>query len=526
MTEKFIIITHPSRPTAYFKPDGWLITIGSAPGNDLVLSGPDVSARHARLEEKDGRWLALDMDSSSGTYVGNNALLPGNPEELLADQRLRIGEYSLELRDGSMPDEAEPPPAAAPEPAPTRPRPVPAVSMRLIPAVAVISPGQPTEFVLEMENQSDEQSELRLRTEGIPSVWITMDLGHIRLLPRDTVRIPVMVQPPDNSSATAGRHELQILAEPAQQTVVAATAAITITPFERSSVALVSSPLRHGEASAIRVANEGNSPASYQITASDAAHELAFDLPQSSLALEAGQEETIPITATARKRPLMLNQKVLPMEVRTRTDSANIVTTGRVVVPPVVPPIALLLLTIPLLLAVLLGGRAYLCRDAYVGVTNASYSAICGRGAASVAPEEPTASPTEAVLVVLEMPTAIPEEVATATPTPTPTAGSCEGALPTRLTVGQPARVIIETGSLNVRSEPRVNEETNNRICELRNGRIVDVIDGPTCDGEGQLWYYIRSRDAVQCAAGGELTIAEGWVVEESADIYFLEPSE
>ncbi|HMT21798.1 MAG TPA: FHA domain-containing protein, partial [Promineifilum sp.] len=137
MTEKFIIITHPSRPTAYFKPDGWLITIGSAPGNDLVLSGPDVSARHARLEEKDGRWLALDMDSSSGTYVGNNALLPGNPEELLADQRLRIGEYPLELRDGSMPDEAEPPPAAAPEPAPTRPRPVPAVSMRLIPAVAV-----------------------------------------------------------------------------------------------------------------------------------------------------------------------------------------------------------------------------------------------------------------------------------------------------------------------------------------------------------------------------------------------------
>lgn len=529
MTEKIIIITHPSRPTTYFKPDGWLVTIGSAPGNDLVLPGADVAARHARLEEKDGRWLALDMDSSSGTYIDTNALLPGNPEELLADQRLRIGEYSLELRDGPIPGAAEPPPVAAPEPVPTRPRPVPAVLMRLIPAVAVVTPGEPAEFALEIDNQSEEQLELRLRAEGIPSVWITLDVGHIRLLPRQTLRVPVMVQSPDNSSAAAGRHELQILAESAQQTdIVAAAAAITLTPFERSSVTLVSSPLRHGEAGAIRVSNEGNSPTSYQITASDAAHELDFDLPQSSVALEAGQEETIPITATARKRPLMLNQKVLPIEVRARSDSVNMVTMGRVIVPPVLPPIALLLLAVPLLLALLFAGRAYLCRDEYEGVTNATYNAICGRGpveAAAPAEEPATPATEEAIAASDEQPPTLTP--ATIPPTVTPTIDPilCEGALQTRLTVGEPARVIITTGTLNLRSEPRIDEESDNRVCQLRNGRVVDVIDGPSCDGEGQRWYLIRSRDAVRCTLDtDELTIAEGWAVEESGDIYFLEP--
>lgn len=530
MTDKIIIITHPSRPTAYFKPDGWLVTIGSAPGNDLVLPGADVAPRHARLEEKDGRWMALDMDSPTGTHIDNNALLPGNPEELLADQRLRIGEYSLELQDGPPPVAAEPPPVVALESAPTRPRPVPSVLMKLIPAVAVVTPGQSAEFILEIENQSDEQSELHLRTEGLPSAWITLHAGHIRLLPLQKTRVPVVIQPPDNSSAAAGRHELAIFADSSQQVgmVAVANGIVTITPFERSSIALVSLPLRHGETNTVRVANEGNAPVSYEITATDVAQELVFDLPRSTLDLEAGQEDVIPITAMARKRPFLLNQKVVPMEVRAKSDSGNIVTTGRVIVPPILAPVALLLLAIPLLLALLFAGRAYLCQGENEGITNVSYNAICGRGAASAAPEEPTVTPPTAEIVALEAPIPTPETV-TATPTPTPTIDpiTCEGALPTRLTVGEPARVIITTGTLNLRSEPRIDEESDNRVCQLRNGRVVDVVDGPSCDGEGQRWYLIRSRDAVRCTLDtDELTIAEGWAVEESGDIYFLEPAQ
>jgi len=528
MTDKIIIITHPSRPTAYFKPDGWLVTIGSAPGNDLVLPGADVAPRHARLEEKDGRWMALDMDSPSGTQIDNNALLPGNPEELLADQRLRIGEYSLELQDGPPPVAAEPPPVVEPESAPTRPQPIPAFTLRLIPAVAVVTPGQPTEFILEIDNPSNEQAELHLRTEGIASAWVTMHAGHIRLLPLQTTRVPLMVQAPDNSSAAAGRHELKIFADSSQQagTVAATGGAITIPPFERTSIAFGDSPLRHGETNTVRVANEGNKSVSYEITATDAAQELVFDLPLSTLDLEAGQEDVIPITATARKRPWLLNQKIVPLEVRAKSDAGSMVTPGRVIVPPVLAPVALLLLAIPLLLALLFAGRAYLCQGDDEGVTNVSYNTICGRGAVSAAPEEPTVTPPTAAIVVLETPPPTPETV-TATPTPTPTEDpiNCVGALQTRLTVGEPAKVIITTGTLNLRSEPRIDEETDNRVCQLKNGRIVDVIGGPSCDGEGQRWYLIRSRDAVQCTLDtNKLTIAEGWAVEESGDTYFLEP--
>ncbi len=63
------------------------ITIGRAPGNDLVLNDPAVSREHARVERyDDGSFLLMDLGSSNGTRL--------NDRTLEAPARLRSGDVA------------------------------------------------------------------------------------------------------------------------------------------------------------------------------------------------------------------------------------------------------------------------------------------------------------------------------------------------------------------------------------------------------------------------------------------------
>ncbi len=46
-----------------------IVTVGSEAGNDIVLTHPSVSPRHAELRQEAGRWVAHDLDSAQGTFV-------------------------------------------------------------------------------------------------------------------------------------------------------------------------------------------------------------------------------------------------------------------------------------------------------------------------------------------------------------------------------------------------------------------------------------------------------------------------
>ena len=49
------------------------LTVGKVPGNGLVLDDPFVSARHLRIEPRDGRWQIVDLGSTNGTLLGGVA---------------------------------------------------------------------------------------------------------------------------------------------------------------------------------------------------------------------------------------------------------------------------------------------------------------------------------------------------------------------------------------------------------------------------------------------------------------------
>lgn len=521
MTEYMLIIIHPTESARRFPMQGWLVTIGRMESNDLVLPGEAVADKHAMLERKGDKWLARDMDSRSGTFLANHSLLPGVPEEWAPGEELRIGEYRLQLME--LPDPT-PPPApttTAPSGVSTAPR------LQLSPATVMARLGEPVEMMLEVENPAAAPVEVALSATGIPLEWLTIPSGAIRIGSQQRLKLSLLAQPPRDSTATAGRHAFEIVAETAEGRGHA-TGELVVPPFSQPVLTVAPAPLRHGRPATIRIDNTANTPADFDLQAVDANRELVFDLPETRLSLRPGESGTASLTARAIKRPLALNGRSVPMEVWAKSGAANLTKTAQVIVPPRIPTLLLLVLGLPLLAALFFAGRGVLCQRQITRLTNTRYDQLCGLlPTVTPAAEEPTIAPTVAAQVTEELPGAVP-----VSPSPTvPALGLvvCEGAPPTQLTLGGGAQVsnLVGTTTLLVRHQPQPGSAAENVACELREGRVVDVLEGPVCDGNGHLMYRVRSRDNdVICEAGGARTVAEGWAIEGDTSFYYLVPVE
>jgi len=85
------------------------VTVGSVPGNGLVLDDPFVSARHVRIDRPAGRWEVTDVGSTNGTLLGGvrvwrSELPPGLP--------ITVGDSEVVLevgpaREGRLPGSYE-----------------------------------------------------------------------------------------------------------------------------------------------------------------------------------------------------------------------------------------------------------------------------------------------------------------------------------------------------------------------------------------------------------------------------------
>jgi serine/threonine protein kinase len=90
-TSRAINIQHPS------------MTIGRDPDNELSLDDPKASRRHARIDF-DGRvYQITDLNSTNGTYLGNNRLTPGVSQTWNSELVLRVGDTFLRLLRAGQP---------------------------------------------------------------------------------------------------------------------------------------------------------------------------------------------------------------------------------------------------------------------------------------------------------------------------------------------------------------------------------------------------------------------------------------
>ncbi|HEX4970717.1 MAG TPA: FHA domain-containing protein, partial [Steroidobacteraceae bacterium] len=77
-----------------------ITTIGRGRDNDIVLPSDCVSRRHTRLELRDQRVYVVDLASTNGTYVNDDAQ-PVRERPLERGDRLRVGDTIFKYLSGS-----------------------------------------------------------------------------------------------------------------------------------------------------------------------------------------------------------------------------------------------------------------------------------------------------------------------------------------------------------------------------------------------------------------------------------------
>ncbi len=114
-------------------PDGGPLEVSVAPG-DMLEAGRDsgldwclpdpnrfISSRHFEIRSERSGWMLYDV-STNGTFLNGAASRVKSPCPLHDGDRLQVGQYSIEIRSGSVQsDTAATPPASAPEPVQQRP---------------------------------------------------------------------------------------------------------------------------------------------------------------------------------------------------------------------------------------------------------------------------------------------------------------------------------------------------------------------------------------------------------------------
>jgi len=109
---KTVLLSDAARKTALV---GWLVamdgdqkgedfrlrdgqnTLGSAPDSDIVLHDQTISAKHASVRYKDGKFFLSDLDSSNGTFVNGLEECVARVE-LKDSDMVRVGAVTLKFR--------------------------------------------------------------------------------------------------------------------------------------------------------------------------------------------------------------------------------------------------------------------------------------------------------------------------------------------------------------------------------------------------------------------------------------------
>jgi phage tail-like protein len=100
-------------------------SVGRQEGNDLRLDDQKVSRQHATIHCTDNGCQITDLNSSNGTYVDGEKLLPTIASALIPGSTVKIGSYTLQFKQVTIEEEviAE----SSPSPEPVEEEPVPDV---------------------------------------------------------------------------------------------------------------------------------------------------------------------------------------------------------------------------------------------------------------------------------------------------------------------------------------------------------------------------------------------------------------
>jgi len=76
-----------------------LVRIGRATDNDVAIDNQRVSRYHAQARWIESDWLVYDLDSTNGTFVDGQRVIPSRPRPLRVGGVLRLGDHDLRVTE-------------------------------------------------------------------------------------------------------------------------------------------------------------------------------------------------------------------------------------------------------------------------------------------------------------------------------------------------------------------------------------------------------------------------------------------
>ncbi len=368
------------------------LTIGRDPGNSIPLSDPQVSRQHCQVSTDNGRFFVTDLNSTNGTFLGDNKLLPGVAEPWRPGQAVRVGGHWLRLRlaEGGARPVAPEAVSAAPGPRmPARP-----VTLTLEPDRVTVEPGKAVTMTLHVLNQQQQVDHFAALVENLPQPWVTLPAQPLRLAPGDTGTLALRIAPPRDPTSLSGDHVFDVrVVSRADPTLSAqATATCNITPFRAVGLDLQPSTFVNAGRGQLTVANQGNSPETVDLALADPAGVLAVPAVGQRLMLQAGQRQHVELPVAAKgKRPLMGNPSTSAFQVQARVrDQQLAVAQGSFTVKPILPTWAIPILTTLVLL---------LCAGAALALNNVQKNKAAERTAMAMGIRQATVT-AEAIVAI------------------------------------------------------------------------------------------------------------------------------
>lgn len=293
------------------------MSIGRDDDNDIALDDHKVSRHHTRIEFDGRGYRIVDLNSTNGTYLANQRLLPGVAEPWLPEKALRIGDTWFRLLLADQPSQVNPrgtvrqpleaagivPPAASPAGKP--------ISLYLDSTQVSVEPGQSVSLPVVILNQGTSADNFTLSVTGVPAPWVTVPSRPTSLAPGEQKQVSITLHPPRDAHSRIGRYPLSVSVASQSRAgqYSETTLELTVTAFTQFSSDLFPSRLRIGQTGRVTIHNQGNAPTNFSLSWRDPSNQLVFTPPKAQFNVPEGQEIVAEFRIETRQSQLFGGEK-------------------------------------------------------------------------------------------------------------------------------------------------------------------------------------------------------------------------
>lgn len=311
------------------------VTVGSRPDNTVVLDDPAVAPYHVRVEQEEGHYRVIDLNSPSGTFLGDLRLRPGVPVAWEPEAALRIGENWLGLRLALR--EAEPKPTLSPntppgmatskiDPALIRWSAKKEVGLYVPVEQVSLAPGKETTVALRLYNGSDTSTPIHLQVGGVPAAWIAAFPPVLIIPPQGEQEVNLDIQLPQAPTTRVGRHviNLQIDAQDSPGEQVEASLTLTVLAYVRFRCNLLPPGDGSDKTVQLKIENLGNVPETFFITAHDPSGRLKIELNNAQYRIAEGESGQIEVRVGTPFDLLSVQGRAYPFRLQVRSEEGQV----------------------------------------------------------------------------------------------------------------------------------------------------------------------------------------------------------